>query len=143
MKWQSPLKTNSAAPHQGRRHAAHRSGGQSLYAQIVKGSRAPRLRVGISNLSAVVQRQYRRVYLTVSLGHVRFTPESGRRLALRACPLSAISGLMRRREKERYSITLSARASSVGRCPSGSSFVLDCANDRREYGAASASGDHL
>jgi hypothetical protein len=27
--------------------------------------------------------------------------------------------------------------------PSGSSFVLDCANDRREYGAASASGDHL
>jgi hypothetical protein len=26
---------------------------------------------------------------------------------------------------------------------SGSSFVLDCANDRREYGAASASGDHL
>jgi hypothetical protein len=28
-------------------------------------------------------------------------------------------------------------------CPSGSSFVLDCANDRREYGAASASGDHL
>ena len=28
-------------------------------------------------------------------------------------------------------------------CPSGSNFVLDCANDRREYGAASASGDHL
>jgi hypothetical protein len=83
MKWQSPLKTNPAAPHQGRRHAAHRSGGQSLYAQIVKGSRAPRLRMDISNRSAVAQRQYRRVYLTVSLGHVRFTPESGRRLALR------------------------------------------------------------
>jgi len=29
------------------------------------------------------------------------------------------------------------------RRPSGSSFVLDCANDRREYGATSASGDHL
>jgi hypothetical protein len=28
-------------------------------------------------------------------------------------------------------------------CPSGSSFVLDCANDRREYGTASASGDRL
>ena len=27
--------------------------------------------------------------------------------------------------------------------PSGSSFVLDCANDRREYGAASASSDRL
>ena len=26
---------------------------------------------------------------------------------------------------------------------SGSSFVLDCANDRREYGAASASSDRL
>ena len=26
---------------------------------------------------------------------------------------------------------------------SGSSFVLDCANDRREYGAASPSGDYL
>jgi hypothetical protein len=69
VKWQSPLKTNPAAPHQGRRHAAHRSGGQSLYAQIVKGSRAPRLRMGISNRSAVAQRQYRRVYLTVSVGH--------------------------------------------------------------------------
>jgi hypothetical protein len=30
-----------------------------------------------------------------------------------------------------------------GQLPSGSSFVLDCANDRREYGAASASSDHL
>ena len=28
-------------------------------------------------------------------------------------------------------------------CPSGSSLVLDCANDRREYGAASTSGDRL
>jgi hypothetical protein len=28
-------------------------------------------------------------------------------------------------------------------CPSGSSFVLDCANDRREDGTASASGDRL
>jgi hypothetical protein len=30
-----------------------------------------------------------------------------------------------------------------GQLPSGSSFVLDRANDSREYGAASASGDHL
>jgi integrase/recombinase XerD len=27
--------------------------------------------------------------------------------------------------------------------PSGGSFVLDCANDRREYGTAGASGDRL
>jgi hypothetical protein len=26
---------------------------------------------------------------------------------------------------------------------SGSSFVFDCANDRREYGAASTARDHL
>jgi hypothetical protein len=32
---------------------------------------------------------------------------------------------------------------AVRRCPSGSRLVLDCANDRREYGATSASGDHL
>src|SRR6516225_1529938 len=42
-----------------------------------------------------------------------------------------------------HSITSSALASSVGRFPSGSSFVLDRANDRREYGAASASSDRL
>jgi transcriptional regulator with XRE-family HTH domain len=29
------------------------------------------------------------------------------------------------------------------RLPSGSSFILDCANDRGEYGAASTSGDRL
>jgi putative tryptophan/tyrosine transport system substrate-binding protein len=29
------------------------------------------------------------------------------------------------------------------RCPSGCSFVLDRANDRREYGPSSTSGDHL
>jgi hypothetical protein len=55
--------------------------------------------------------------------------------------------MLRPKEREEFaplhSITSSARASSVGRCPSGSSFVLDCANDRREYGAASASGDRL
>jgi len=28
-------------------------------------------------------------------------------------------------------------------CPSGSSLVLDCANDRCEYCPASASGNHL
>jgi hypothetical protein len=33
--------------------------------------------------------------------------------------------------------------STSASCPSGSSFVLDCANDRREYGAASTSGDRL
>ena len=74
---------------------------------------------------------------------VRFAPKADNLHTVPAGPLCAISGLMRRRDKERYSMTLSARASSVGRCPSGSSFVLDCANDRREYGAASASGDHL
>src|SRR5262249_1267568 len=39
-------------------------------------------------------------------------------------------------------VSLSSKGTSSRR-PSGSSFVLDCANDRREYGAASASGDHL
>ena len=34
-------------------------------------------------------------------------------------------------------------ASKGTRCPSGCSFVLDCANDRREYGPSSTSGDHL
>jgi hypothetical protein len=41
-----------------------------------------------------------------------------------------------------YEVSVSSKGTS-SRCPSGSSFVLDCANDRREYGAASASGDHL
>src|SRR5262249_39305908 len=40
-----------------------------------------------------------------------------------------------------YSLTLPKGTSSS--CSSGSSFVLDCANDRREYGAASTSGDYL
>jgi hypothetical protein len=31
----------------------------------------------------------------------------------------------------------------VDRCLSGSGFVLDCANDRREYGAAGTAGYHL
>ena len=35
------------------------------------------------------------------------------------------------------------RSRNSSRLPSGCSFVLDCTNDRREYGAARASGDHL
>jgi hypothetical protein len=40
------------------------------------------------------------------------------------------------------SVTETSRR-DLGQLPSGSSLVLDCANDRREYGAASASGDRL
>jgi|SRR4029077_12061677 hypothetical protein len=32
---------------------------------------------------------------------------------------------------------------AYSRYPSGCSFVLDCANDRREYSPSSTSGDHL
>jgi hypothetical protein len=40
---------------------------------------------------------------------------------------------------------LDSTEAAVPACPlpSGKSFVFDCANDRREYGAASASGDRL
>jgi hypothetical protein len=35
------------------------------------------------------------------------------------------------------------RSKKARATPSGCSFVLDCANDRREYGPSSTSGDHL
>jgi hypothetical protein len=47
-------------------------------------------------------------------------------------------------ELHRPQVTRTAtRETALGRGTSGSSLVLDCANDRREYGAASASGDRL
>ena len=42
-----------------------------------------------------------------------------------------------------HSLFRSTRETALGRGTSGSSFVLDRANDRREYGTASASGDRL
>jgi hypothetical protein len=44
---------------------------------------------------------------------VRFTPKSGHCRARLGCPLGAKSGLMRRSEVGRYSITSSARANNV------------------------------
>ena len=44
--------------------------------------------------------------------HVRFTPESGQRVDMRACPVCAKSGQMRRSKDRRYSIASSARAST-------------------------------
>jgi len=46
--------------------------------------------------------------------HVRFTPESGHVQCTRPCLLWAKSGLMQRSKEDRYSITSSTRASSVG-----------------------------
>jgi hypothetical protein len=40
-------------------------------------------------------------------------------------------------------IRASSLSSKIFGYPSGGSFVLDCANDRREYGTAGASGDRL
>jgi hypothetical protein len=36
VKWQSPLKTNPATPHQGPRHAAHRSGARAYMLGLSK-----------------------------------------------------------------------------------------------------------
>src|SRR5262249_24151145 len=46
--------------------------------------------------------------------HVRFTPESGHVRCKLECPLWSNSGLMRCNERDRYSITSSARASTDG-----------------------------
>jgi hypothetical protein len=46
--------------------------------------------------------------------HVRFTPNSGHVQCTSLCPLCANSGLMQRSKRRNYSISLSARASSVG-----------------------------
>ena len=52
-------------------------------------------------------------------------------------------GLTHRNKREDPKPTgLATRKHHPG-CPSGKSFVFDCANDRREYGAASASSDRL
>ena len=40
-------------------------------------------------------------------------------------------------------VSVSSKDTPSSSCPSGSSFVLDCANDRGEYGAASTSSDRL
>src|SRR6187399_990047 len=45
---------------------------------------------------------------------VRFTPDCGHGAACVGCPLSAISGHSHRSKQHTYSITSSARASSVG-----------------------------
>ena len=45
---------------------------------------------------------------------VRFTPVRGHRQAVSTCPKSAMNRLMHRRKQQLYSITWSARASSVG-----------------------------
>jgi hypothetical protein len=45
---------------------------------------------------------------------VRFTPESGHLQRTHPCPLWANSGLMRCSKMDRYSITSSARSSTVG-----------------------------
>ena len=51
---------------------------------------------------------------TSANSHVGFTPESGHVQRSRPCLLWANSGPMQRSKKERYSITSSARARSVG-----------------------------
>jgi hypothetical protein len=57
-------------------------------------------------------------------GHVCFTPESGHMRCNWGCPLWARSGLMHRSKNYSYSITSSARASSVGGIESPSASAV-------------------
>ena len=78
------------------------------------------------------------------VGHERRFRDPVARLAVKADiadrQLRAMCGLTHR--NKRNGLKLTGLAHHPG-CPSGKSFVLDCANDRREYGAASAPGDRL
>jgi hypothetical protein len=56
------------------------------------------------------------------------------------CPLCAMYELTHR---DKRNAPKPAGWAHQSRLLSGKSFVLDCANERREYGAASAPGDRL
>src|SRR5262249_36296522 len=55
--------------------------------------------------------------------NVRFIPQSRRWPSALGCPLSAISGTQGAQQKDRYSITSSARASTVGGIARPSAFA--------------------
>jgi hypothetical protein len=76
--------------------------------------------------AAILALRYLRIMalLTRADSDVRFTPQSGQSADKLACPLSAKSGLMHRSKTASYSITSSARASSVGGISRRSAFAV-------------------